>query len=58
MVERIPAPTGNVNSKLQALVFDSYYDSYKGVVALVKVVNGTLKVGSNIKMMQQIKYMM
>ena len=52
VVERIPAPTGNVNSKLQALVFDSYYDSYKGVVALVKVVNGTLKVGSNIKMMQ------
>ena len=52
VVERIPAPTGNINSKLQALVFDSYYDSYKGVVALVKVVNGTLKVGSNIKMMQ------
>ena len=52
VVERIPAPIGNVNSKLQALVFDSYYDSYKGVVALVKVVNGTLKVGSNIKMMQ------
>ena len=52
VVERISAPTGNVNSKLQALVFDSYYDSYKGVVALVKVVNGTLKVGSNIKMMQ------
>lgn len=52
VVERIPAPTGDVNSKLQALVFDSYYDSYKGVVALVKVVNGTLKVGSNIKMMQ------
>ncbi len=52
VIERIPAPNGNSNSKLQALVFDSYYDSYKGVVALVKVVNGTLRVGSNIKMMQ------
>ena len=52
VVERIPSPTGNSNSKLQALVFDSYYDSYKGVVALIKVVNGILKVGSNIKMMQ------
>ena len=52
VVERIPCPTGNSNSKLQALVFDSYYDSYKGVVALIKVVNGILKVGSNIKMMQ------
>ena len=52
VIERIPAPNGNSNSKLQALVFDSYYDSYKGVVALIKVVNGTLRVGSNIKMMQ------
>ena len=52
VIERIPSPNGNSNSKLQALVFDSYYDSYKGVVALIKVVNGTLRVGSNIKMMQ------
>jgi len=52
VIEKIPAPNGNPNDKLQALVFDSYYDSYKGVVALVKVVNGILKVGSNIKMMQ------
>ncbi len=52
VIEKIPAPYGNPNDKLQALVFDSYYDSYKGVVALVKVVNGILKVGSNIKMMQ------
>ena len=52
VIEKIPAPNGNPNDKLQALVFDSYYDSYKGVVALIKVVNGILKVGSNIKMMQ------
>ena len=52
VIEKIPAPNGSPNDKLQALVFDSYYDSYKGVVALVKVVNGILKVGSNIKMMQ------
>ncbi len=52
IVERIPAPNGKIDSNLQALVFDSYYDPYKGVVALVKVVNGILKVGTNIKMMQ------
>ena len=55
VIERIPAPNGDVNKKLQALVFDSYYDSYKGVVALIKVVNGVIKVGSNIKMMQTSK---
>ena len=52
VIEKIPAPTGKAREKLEALVFDSYYDSYKGVVALTKVVNGTLKVGDKIKMMQ------
>lgn len=52
VIKKVPAPTGDKNAKLQALVFDSYYDSYKGVVALVKVVNGILKTHSNIKMMQ------
>ena len=52
VIEKVPAPTGKEKEKLEALVFDSYYDSYKGVVALTKVVNGTLKVGDKIKMMQ------
>ena len=51
VIERIPAPTGNKNDKLRALIFDSYYDSYKGVVALVRIVSGKLKVGDKIKMM-------
>lgn len=51
IVERIPAPEGNINNKLQALVFDSYFDPYKGVVALVRIVNGKVKVKDKIKMM-------
>ncbi len=51
VIERIPAPTGNKDDKLRALIFDSYYDSYKGVVALVRIVSGKLKVGDKIKMM-------
>lgn len=52
IIKKVPAPSGKTNEKLQALVFDSYYDSYKGVVALIKIVNGVLKVGTKIKMMQ------
>ena len=51
VIEKIPAPTGNVNNKLEALIFDSYYDPYRGIVALVRIVNGKLKVGDEIKMM-------
>ncbi len=51
VIERIPAPKGNKEDKLSALIFDSYYDSYKGVVALVRIVSGKLKVGDKIKMM-------
>ena len=51
VIERVPAPTGNVNDKLRALIFDSYYDSYRGVVALIRIVEGKLKVGDKIKMM-------
>ena len=51
VIERIPAPTGNRDDKLRALIFDSYYDSYKGVVALVRIVSGKLKIGDKIKMM-------
>jgi len=52
VIEKVPAPTGNINNKLQALIFDSYYDPYRGIVALVRIVNGKLKVGDKIKMME------
>ena len=50
IIEKVPAPTFN-NDHLQALIFDSYYDPYKGIIALIRVVNGEIKVGDNIKMM-------
>jgi GTP-binding protein LepA len=51
IVEKVPAPTGDENAPLKALIFDSYYDSYKGVVAYVRVFEGTVKKGTSIKMM-------
>jgi len=51
VIERIPAPKGKKEDALQALIFDSYYDSYRGIVALARIVNGKLKVGDKIKMM-------
>ncbi|MBR3523291.1 MAG: translation elongation factor 4 [Bacilli bacterium] len=50
VIERIPAPKGNKNNPLEALIFDSYFDSYKGIVTLIRVVNGSIKVGDKIKM--------
>ena len=52
VVTDIPAPKGDYNAPLQALIFDSYYDSYKGVIVYVRVMEGTLKAGERIKMMQ------
>ena len=51
IIEKIPSPTGNPNDKLQALVFDSFFDSYKGVTLLVRIVNGKVKVKDKIKML-------
>ncbi len=51
IVSDIPAPKGDENAPLKALIFDSYYDSYKGVVAYVRVMDGTVKAGSKIRMM-------
>lgn len=51
IIERIPAPKGNSNDELQALIFDSYFDSYRGIVTLLRVVNGKVKVGDKIKML-------
>ena len=53
IVSDIPAPSGDPNAPLQALIIDSYFDDYLGVVALVRVKNGTLRRGDKIKVMSQ-----
>ena len=52
VVELIPAPDGDPNAPLKALIFDSYYDSYRGVVVLIRIKEGTVKVGDEILLMQ------
>ena len=51
IVHKIPSPEGDETAPLQALIFDSYYDSYKGVIIYVRVKEGTLHPGDNIKLM-------
>ncbi len=51
IVEKVPAPTGDINAPLKALIFDSHYDSYKGVVAFIRVTEGIVKPGMKIRMM-------
>ena len=51
IVKKVPAPRGNSEEPLQALIFDSLYDSYKGVIAFVRIVNGKVGKGVPIKMM-------
>ena len=51
VVDLIPAPDGDEDAPLKALLFDSYYDSYLGVVVYVKIIDGSMKVGDKIKMM-------
>ena len=49
VLERIPAPVGDVDGPLQGLIFDSHFDQYRGVVSSIRVVNGTLRTGAKIR---------
>ncbi|MGZ4807935.1 MAG: translation elongation factor 4, partial [Thermoanaerobaculia bacterium] len=51
IVSHIPAPKGNADGPLRALLFDSWYDSYRGVMCLIRVVDGKLKIGDKVKFM-------
>ena len=51
IVEKIPAPGGNPDNPMQALIFDSLYDSYKGVIVFCRMKEGTVRVGTTIRMM-------
>ncbi|MBO5082276.1 MAG: elongation factor 4 [Lachnospiraceae bacterium] len=51
IVNKIPSPTGDADAPLQALIFDSLYDSYKGVIVFCRVMEGTVKKGTTIQMM-------
>ena len=51
IVKYVPAPTGDVNKPLKALIFDSVYDSYRGVVIYLRVKEGSIKVGDMITLM-------
>lgn len=51
VVDKIPAPAGEANDPTRALIFDSYYDDYRGVILYVRVVDGRIKKGESIRMM-------
>jgi len=51
IVERIPAPTGDQNAPFRALIFDSYYDNYRGAISSVRVMEGTMRPGDRMRMM-------
>ena len=52
IIQRIPSPTGDVNAPLQALIFDSIFNSFRGIITLCKVENGVIKKGDKVKFVQ------
>ena len=52
VVKRIPAPTGDADAPLKALIFDSYFDAYRGVVALIRIVDGSIHAKDKVRFMQ------
>ena len=52
IIKRIPAPTGNIKAPLQALIFDSIFNSFRGIITLCKVENGVIKKGDKVKFVQ------
>ncbi len=52
VIERIPAPKGDPDAALRALIFDSYYDQYRGVISSIRIIDGTLRDNVKIRMMQ------
>lgn len=51
VIEKLPAPTGDDNAPLKALIFDSFYDNYRGAISMVRIMDGKVKAGDEIKMM-------
>ncbi|MBO4380948.1 MAG: elongation factor 4 [Clostridia bacterium] len=51
IIDKLPAPTGDDNAPLKALIFDSFYDNYRGAISMVRLVDGKVKAGDQIKMM-------
>lgn len=50
IIDKLPAPTGDDSAPLRALIFDSFYDNYRGAISMVRIVDGTVKAGDRIKM--------